>query len=144
MQALAGGRRALASGGAAALKLNNSVSAERSSQAKVQEGIHQFQGGLNNSVAGAEKPQSAADMLKEARDLELEGLRLQNRGQKMLLEARPKMADAAKLSAQSFDAFRTAQREEQEAEKLIQAGNQKLQAATILREKAARYEELAG
>ena len=82
--------------------------------------------------------------MSEARELELEGLRLQNRGQKMLLEARPKMAQAAKLSAESFDAFKKADKQDLEAHKLIEQGAQKLQAAEILREKAESYEKLAG
>ena len=49
----------------------------------------------------------------------------------------------AKLSAQSFDEFNKAQRQEQEGEKLVEQGNQKLVAADILKQKAADYEELA-
>ena len=82
-------------------------------------------------------------MLEQARDLELEGLRLQNSGQKMLLEARPKMADAARLSAESFDAYKKADNQEEQAERLIAQGTQKLAAADVLRRKAAAYESIA-
>lgn len=140
---LSGGRRFLGLSGSLLYGLNRSVSEERESQAKVQDGINEFEGGLSESKAGADKAQEAAKMLEEARELELEGLRLQNRGQKMLLEARPKMADAARLSAQSFDAFKTADSEEREAQRLMEAGEQKLQAAAILRNKAQAYENLA-
>lgn len=139
---LAEGRRFLGMSGSLLHGLNRSVSQERGSQAKVQEGINEFESGLSESKAGADKAQEAAKMLQEARELELEGLRLQNRGQKMLLEARPKMADSARLSAQSFDAYKTADNEEREAQNLIESGEQKLHAAAILRNKAQAYEAL--
>jgi len=120
-----------------------SVASEVDSQEKVQGGIDNFQSGVAQSVEGTERSQQAAKLLEEARKLELEGLRLQNSGQKMLLSARPKMADAAKLSAQSFEAFNKADRQEREAEKLIASGEQKLSAAAILRDKARAYESLA-
>jgi hypothetical protein len=124
-------------------QLAGSVTGEKGSQAKIQSGINEFNNGLDASKASTEKGREAADMLKEARELELEGLRLQNRGQKMLLQARPKMTDAARLSAESFDAFKKADKQEEKAEELIAAGNEKLAAAGILREKAQAYESLA-
>ena len=142
--ALLRGRSFLSRSGSLYGKLNTSVQAEKLSQQKVAEGIDDYQGGLNESKESNQKGREAANLLSEARELELEGLRLQNRGQKMLLEARPKMAQAAKLSAESFDAFKKADKQDLEAHKLIEQGAQKLQAAEILREKAESYEKLAG
>lgn len=141
--ALKAGRSLLSLSRGRASGLADSINGEKTSQAKVQDGINDYRSGLEQSTAGADKAKEAAEMLEEARGLELEGLRLQNRGQKMMLEARPKMANAAKLSAQSFDQFNKAQRQEQEGQKLIEQGNQKLAAAEILKQKAAGYEQLA-
>ena len=124
-------------------RLRGSVQDEKGSQQKVQTGIDEFKAGGAQSVESTQKGREAAQMLEQARDLELEGLRLQNRGQKMLLEARPKMADAARLSAESFDAYKKAGTQEEEAERLLAQGAQKLSAAEILRQKAAAYESLA-
>ncbi len=62
----------------------------------------------------------------------------------MMLEARPKMAAAARLSAESFDHLKQADSQETEAARLIEQGRQKLAAAEVLRDKAAAYRELAG
>lgn len=124
--------------------LGASHTVEQSAQAKIQEGIGQVSSGLDSSKASNAQGKEATKLLEEARDLELEGLRLQNRGQKMMLEARPKMAAAARLSAESFDHKKTAESQEEEAAKLIEQGNQKLAAAEILRNKANGYREIAG
>ena len=124
-------------------QLRGSVNDEKGSQDKVQSGIDEFKAGGAQSVESTRQGGEAAQLLEQARDLELEGLRLQNRGQKMLLEARPKMADAARLSAESFDAYKKAGTQEEEAERLIAQGKQKLSAAEILRQKASAYESLA-
>lgn len=142
-QNLASGRSVLGRNRTLLQQLKNSVSSEQSSQQKVQEGIDEFRSGGAQSTESTEKGKQAARLLEQARDLELEGLRLQNRGQKMLLEARPKMADAARLSAESFDAHNRADGQEDEAERLITEGTQKLAAADILRQKAAGYQSIA-
>lgn len=137
------GRSFLGRSGSLVQKIRNSVDGERDSQGKVQSGIDEFKTGLGQSVESSAKAQEAADLLEQARELELEGLRLQNRGQKMLLEARPKMAQAAHLSAQSFDAYKLADKQEEQAETLIRQGNEKISAASILRDKAKAYQSLA-
>lgn len=124
-------------------KTGRSLGREAEAQAKVAEGIAGIETGLENSEVARERGVEATKMLEEARELELEGLRLQNRGQKMLLEARPKLAQSAKLSAEAFDASQAASTSEEEAARLIESGNQKLAAAGILRDKAARYRSIA-
>lgn len=124
-------------------KTGRSFGREAEAQAKVSKGIGSLENGLANSELARERGVEATKMLEEARELELEGLRLQNRGQKMLLEARPKLAQSAKLSAEAFDASQAALTSEEEAARLIESGNQKLTAAGILREKAARYRAIA-
>jgi hypothetical protein len=142
-QNLSSGRSVLGRNRALLEELSGSVNEEKGSQQKVQDGIDEFKAGGEQSVASTERGQEAAQMLEQARDLELEGLRLQNSGQKMLLEARPKMANAARLSAESFDAFKKSDSQEEQAERLIAQGTQKLAAAEILRQKAAAYESIA-
>lgn len=124
-------------------QLGASHQSEAQAQAQIGSAIQQFRGGVDSSKEAQSNAELAASKLEEARGLELEGLRLQNRGQKMLLEARPKMANAARLSAESFDEFKTADSNEERAEQLISQGTQKLAAAAILREKAAAYKALA-
>lgn len=124
-------------------ELRGSLSAESGSQKTVKEGIAKFGSALDGSIEAAKDAREAAQMLDEARSLELEGLRLQNRGQKMLLSARPKMADAKRLSSQAYAAFDQAHGSEEEAARLIESGNQKLNAAAILKEKAEAYQKLA-
>jgi hypothetical protein len=124
-------------------QLRQSQAREGEAQAKVGSGIELVEAGLGASQEAQARGVQATELLEQARELELEGLRLQNRGQKMLLEARPKLAGAARLSAESFDAASKAERQEEEAARLIETGNQKIAAATVLREKAARYRELA-
>jgi hypothetical protein len=124
-------------------KIGASQGREAQAQAKVKSGIEGIEAGLGSSREAQLRGEEAAKMLEEARELELEGLRTQNRGQKMLLEARPKLAGAARLSAESFDAARKADRQEDEAARLIETGNQKIAAAAVLRDKAARYKDLA-
>ncbi|MFA7483145.1 MAG: hypothetical protein WC314_21755 [Vulcanimicrobiota bacterium] len=124
-------------------QLRGSVHNEQSSQQKVQEGIDEFKTGGTQSAEATQQGRQAAQILEEARSLELEGLRLQTRGQKMLLQARPKMADAARLSAESFDAYKKGGTQEEEAERLIAEGTQKLAAAEILKQKATAYENIA-
>lgn len=116
---------------------------EEQAQAKVAQGIDGLESGLATSETAQQRGVEATKMLEEARELELEGLRLQNRGQKMLLEARPKMVESARLSAESFDASLSAQRQEEEATRLIESGHQKLSAAAILRDKASNYRKIA-
>lgn len=124
-------------------KVGNSQTREVKAQGKVQSGIDEMLAGLDTSMTAQQAGFEATQLLTEARDLELEGLRLQNRGQKMLLQARPKLSESAKLSAQSFSKLSKADREEAEAEQLVEKGNQKIAAAGILREKAAAYTKLA-
>lgn len=124
-------------------KLRASQTREAQAQAKVGSGVQLVETGLGASKQEQAKGLEATRLLEEARELELEGLRLQNRGQKMLLEARPKLAGAARLSAESFAAANTAERQEEEAARLIETGNQKIAAANVLRDKAARYREIA-
>jgi hypothetical protein len=140
---LSSGRSVLGRNRTLLQELQSSVSEEKGSQQKVQTGIDDFRSGRTQSAESTENGRQAAQLLEQARDLELEGLRLQNRGQKMLLEARPKMANAARLSAESFDAFKKSDSQEEEAERLIAQGTQKLSAAVILRQKAAAYESVA-
>ena len=142
-QNLSSGRSVLGRNRALLEALRGSVSGEEGSQQKVQDGIDEFKTGRSQSVESTEKGRQAALLLEQARDLELEGLRLQNSGQKMLLEARPKMANAARLSAESFDAYKKADSQEEEAGRLIAQGTQKLAAAEILRQKAAAYDTIA-
>ena len=125
-------------------QLGESHKQEGEAQNQVSAGIEKIRTGIASSTSGQSAAELAAEKLEEARGLELEGLRLQNRGQKMLLEARPKMAEAARLSAASFDEFKSADSNEEQAEALIAKGTQKLAAASILREKAAAYKALAG
>ena len=124
-------------------RAGKSLGREAQAQAKVSEGIAGLESGLAASQTAQERGVEATKMLEEARELELEGLRLQNRGQKMLLEARPKRAQSAKLSAEAFDASQAAETQDEEAARLIESGNQKLAAAKILREKAASYRQIA-
>lgn len=124
-------------------RAGKSLGREAQAQAKVSEGIAGLESGLALSETAQERGVEATRMLEEARELELEGLRLQNRGQKMLLEARPKLAQSAKLSAEAFDASQAAESQDEEAARLIESGNQKLAAAKILREKAASYRQIA-
>lgn len=125
-------------------KLKASQAREGDAQDKLGRGIDGIESGVAASNVAHQQGVEAAQLLEQARDLELEGLKLQNRGQKMLLEARPKLAQAAKLSAESFDAASRAERQEEDAARLIESGNQKLAAAAVLREKAASYREIAG
>ncbi len=124
-------------------KLRASHGREAEAQATIGEGVSQLEAGGATSQTAHARGVEATKLLEEARELELEGLRLQNRGQKMMLEARPKLAESAKLSAMSFDESNKAQRQEEEAERLIQSGNQKIAAAGVLRDKAERYREIA-
>ncbi len=133
----------LGRGGRLLHKVGKSLGREAQAQTKVAGGIEEIETGLGASQIAQQRGVEAAKMLEEARELELEGLRLQNRGQKMLLEARPKLAQSAKLSAEAFDASQAAQTQEEEAARLIESGNQKLAAAGILREKAAAYRNIA-
>jgi hypothetical protein len=124
-------------------KLRASQAREGEAQGKVRTGIDGIEAGLGSSQQAQQAGVEATKLLEQARELELEGLRLQNRGQKMLLEARPKLAGSARLSAESFDVANKAERQEEEAARLIEGGNQKIAAANILRDKAARYKKLA-
>lgn len=124
-------------------KLRASHGREAEAQATVGEGVAQLEAGGATSETAHARGVEATKLLEQARELELEGLRLQNRGQKMMLEARPKLAESARLSAISFDEANKAQRQDEEAERLIQSGNQKIAAAGVLREKAERYREIA-
>lgn len=125
-------------------KMRESQAREAEAQGQVRSGVESIEAGLGGSREAHEKGVEAAKLLEQARELELEGLRLQNRGQKMLLEARPKLAGAAKLSAESYDQAKKAERQEEEAARLIEAGNQKIAASNVLREKAEKYRDLAG
>jgi hypothetical protein len=133
----------LGRGGHLLYKIGASQGREAQAQDKLQSGVDGIKSGLAASEAAQARGEEAAKLLEQARDLELEGLRLQNRGQKMLLEARPKLAASSKLSAEAFDANKDAQRQEEEAAQLIQSGNEKIAAANILRDKAGRYKSLA-
>lgn len=141
--ALSRGRSFLSGSRSLVNEFRQSLVQESQAQDEVRTGIADLESGVAESLTQTEKAKRAAALLEEARSLELEGLKLQNRGQKMLLAARPKMADAAKLSAQSFDAFRTAGNQEEQAEALINKGQQKIAAAEILKQKAQAYETLA-
>lgn len=125
-------------------QLQTSHTAEQATHQSIQGGIDKMRGGLDDSADAQQKGVEAAKLLEQARDLELEGLRLQNRGQKMMLEARPKMSAAARLSAESFDHLKQADQQDTEAARLIEQGRQKLAAAEVLRDKAAAYREIAG
>lgn len=124
-------------------QIGKSQQQEGKAQDKIGAGLEQLRDGLERSQQAQDKGVEAARLIEEAKSLELEGLRLQNRGQKMLLAAEPKLAESAKLSSQSFSASSTAQRLEDEAAHFIELGGQKLKAAEVIREKAARLNELA-
>lgn len=125
-------------------KIRGSQGREAEAQGQVRSGVESIEAGLGASQEAQARGVEAAKLLEQARELELEGLRLQNRGQKMLLEARPKLAGAARLSAESYDAASKAERQEEEAARLIESGNQKIAASAVLREKAEKYKALAG
>lgn len=125
-------------------KMRESQAREAEAQGQVRGGVESIEAGLGGSREAHEKGVEATKLLEQARELELEGLRLQNRGQKMMLEARPKLAGAAKLSAESYDQANKAERQEEEAARLIESGNQKIAASNVLREKAEKYRALAG
>ncbi len=116
---------------------------EARAQDRIQGGVADLQEGVESGIEATERAEEALKMLEEARELELEGLRLQNRGQRMLLASRPKMADAQRLSSESYDAFQGAHDDEEKAQALLLEGESKLAAAAILKDKAEKYRNLA-
>lgn len=133
----------LAHGGRLLHKMGQSQKREGLAQAKVADGIQRIDHGLTASEVAQKDGVEATKLLEQARELELEGLRLQNRGQKMLLEAGPKFSASSKLSAESYDVSSRAEQHDEEAASLVESGRQKIEAAQVLRDKAARLTELA-